>query len=163
MPEVRMKRTPLGSLFVGLLAALTFCRALGQSQGETTEAAIQRTVDQTIDYFRTQQGARFVGQYAADLTACKDGAWIADSKAYLDEFRDAVSHARVQAFTWTRHQIYVLAPDAALFAGEFKETVAFGPAEHPRDFQGAWTILLKRIKGQWRIVHEHTSHVTPST
>jgi len=158
-----MKRTELGSLLVVLLTAVLPYQALGQSRDQTLEGAIQRTVDQTIDYFRTQQGAKFVGQYAADLTACKDGAWITYSKAYLDEFRDAVSHARVQAFTWTRRQVYVLAPDAALFAGEFKETVAFGPADKPSDFQGAWTILLKRIKGEWRIVHEHTSHVTPST
>jgi len=133
--------------------------ALGQSQEQSVEAAVQKSVDQTIEYFKTQQGAKFAEQYAPDLTACKDGTWIADTSAYVAGFGESVSQLHVHALTWTHRQVYVLAPDAAVFAGELKETISSGSSEERRDYQVAWTVLLKRIGGKWKIVHEHTSHV----
>ena len=135
--------------------------ALGQSQEQSVEATVQASIDQTIEYFKTQQGAKLAEQYAPDLTACKDGRWIADTSAYVAGFGEAVSQLRVHALTWTRRQVYVLAPDAAVFAGELKETISSGSSEERRDYHVAWTILLRRIGGEWRIVHEHTSHVFP--
>ena len=36
--------------------------------------------------------------------------------------------------------------------------ISFG-SEKRIDARVAWTVLLKRISGTWKIVHEHTSHV----
>ncbi len=135
--------------------------ALGQSQEQSVEAAVQESVDQTIEYFRTQQGAKFAEQYAPDLTACKDGRWIADTTVYLEEFGQAVSETQVHALSWTHRQVYVLALDAAVFTGTLNVTIPFGSSEEPAGIQVAWTILLKRISGKWKIVHEHTSHAWP--
>ena len=133
--------------------------ALGQSQDRSVEEAVHRFVDQTTEYFKTQQGAKFAEQYAPDLTACKDGMWIADTSAYVAGFGEAVSQLHVHALTWTRRQVYVLAPDAAVFAGEIKLTTSSGSSEERRDYQVAWTLLLRETGGKWKIVHEHTSHV----
>jgi ketosteroid isomerase-like protein len=154
-----MTRASASLAIFGLLSGAPSSVAFGQSQDQSVEAAVLESVDLTIEYFRTQQGAKFVEQYVPNLTASKDGAWIVDTSAYLTRFGQAVSRLNVHSFTWTRRQVYVLAPDAAVFAGEFKETISSGSSEERTDAQVAWTLLLKRINGKWRIVHEHTSHV----
>jgi len=133
--------------------------ALGQSQEQSVEEAVHRFVDQTIEYVKTQQGAKFAGQYAPDLTASKDGRWIADTDTYVAEFGEAVSEIRVHAYAWMHRKIYVLAPDAAVFVGMASVTASFGSSDARLDYDLAWTLLLKQKDGMWRIVHEHTSHL----
>jgi ketosteroid isomerase-like protein len=154
-----MTRTGAILVIIGLLSGTLSAAAHRQSYEQPVEAAVQESVDQTIEYFKTQQGAKFAEQYAPDLTACKDGKWITDTSAHVARFGEAVSRLHVHALTWTRRQVYVLAPDAAVFVGEFNETISSESSEERRDFQVAWTLLLRRISGKWKIVHEHTSHV----
>jgi len=154
-----MTRTGASLVVVGFLTGISSPAALGQLQERSVEASVEEMVDQTFEYFRTQQGAKFAEQYASDLTACKDGRWIADTSTYLAQFGQGVSQLHVHAFAWKRRQVYVLAPDAAVFVGEFTETISSGSSEQRTNAQVAWTVLLKRISGKWKIVHEHTSHV----
>ena len=132
--------------------------ALGQSQERSVEAAVQEVVDQTTEYFKTQQGAKFVEQYAPGFTASKDGKWIGDTHAYIANFGEAVSQTTVHELTWTNRKVYVLAPDAAVFVGVASFTATLGSSDERIDYDLAWTLLLREQDGKWKIVHEHTSH-----
>ena len=154
-----MTRVGASLVVFGLLSGMPPSVAYGLSQDQSVEAAVLESVDQTIEYFSTQQGTKFAEQYAPNLTASKDGRWIVDGPAYIAGFGQGVNRLHVHSLTWTHRQVYVLAPDAAVFAGEFKETISSGPSEERTHAQVAWTLLLRRISGEWKIVHEHTSHV----
>ena len=154
-----MPRTGVILVFFGLVLWTLSGIAVGQLQEQSVEEAVHKFVDQTIEYVKTQQGAKFAGQYATDLTASKDGRWIADTQAYVTEFGEAVSEIRVHTFVWMHRQVYVLAPDAAVFVGVASVTATFGSSDERLDYDLAWTLLLKKKDDQWRIVHEHTSHL----
>jgi ketosteroid isomerase-like protein len=143
----------------GFLVGITPGVAFGQLQEQSAEEAVQKFVDQTIDYVKTQQGTKFADQYDPDLTASKDGRWIADTEAYVTGFGEAISEIRVHAFSWIHRQVYVLAPDAAVFVGLANVSASFGSSDERLKYDFAWTLLLKEKNGNWMIVHEHTSHL----
>lgn len=146
---------------VGLLIGIPSGVAFGQLQEQSVEEAVHMFVDRTIEYVKTQQGAKFAGQYAPALTASKDGRWIEDTDAYVTEFGEAISEIRVHAFAWMHRQVYVLAPDAAVFVGVASVAASFGSSDEQEPYDLAWTLLLKKRNGKWKIVHEHTSHLWP--
>jgi uncharacterized protein (TIGR02246 family) len=156
-----MPRTGIILAFFGLVIGTLSGVAVGRLQEQSVEEAVHSFVDQTIEYLKTQQGEKFAGQYAPNLTATKDGRWIADTRAYITEFGEAVSEIRVHAFTWMHRQVYVLAPDAAVFVGVASVAASFGSSDEQEPYDLAWTLLLKKRNGKWKIVHEHTSHLWP--
>jgi hypothetical protein len=95
-----MPRTGVILAFFGLVIWTLSGIAVGQLQEQSVEEAVHLFVDQTIEYLKTQQGAKLAGQYAPDLTATKDGRWIPDTHAYVTEFGEAVSEIRVHEFVW---------------------------------------------------------------
>ena len=145
-----------------LWSVVCFNRAVAQIPEPSVESTIQQTVDQLFNYFKTGQGTRFRELYARDISVYKDGAFIADPQAYLISFSQGISQLDVHTLIWTRREVHVLTDDAAVFAGEFKETISSSASSEPRDYQVVWTALFRKIDGAWRIVHEHTSHVRPS-
>ena len=70
-------------------------------------------------------------------------------RAYPDQ-------AAMGTLTFSELDISVLADDAAICFGRWRlqRTIDATPDDNPR---GVFTLVLRLIDGQWRIVHDHTS------
>jgi len=95
------------------------------------------------------------GYWRSDsLTFLSGGDWTWGYDAVLQRYR-----ARYQAegkamgtLTFSDEQIVPLGPDATLVRGRYHLEFTGG---EPAD--GLFSLVLRRIDGEWRIVHDHTS------
>jgi ketosteroid isomerase-like protein len=143
-------------LAVVLMSSPTASRAAAQASSVETD--VNRAVDELFASFTKGDSTGFLSHYSSLVTVYRDGANVADPQTHLRNFARNVTQIRVYALEWNRREVQVLGSDVALFAGEFKETLSTPGSSDRRDYQVAWTALLRKIEGSWRIVHEHTSH-----
>lgn len=58
---------------------------------------------------------------------------------------------KMGALTFTDLEIEVLSKDSAKVLGRWKV------AHEPKDSQGRFTLIFRKLKAGWRIIHDHTS------
>ncbi len=106
------------------------------------------------------QWDKWLGNYCdpGEVCVANDGVLYATGDTYAAHFRSMVSTlAKVEHFEFLDRRVYELGPDTALVAMKYRQTVQFG-ANPSQEMRGAWTALVKRTAGSWRILHEHASH-----
>lgn len=76
--------------------------------------------------------------------------WNETMERYLATYPDTTTMGQL---TFTLHDIQVLSPSSAMVFGGY----ALKRAEEIGDLNGLFTLILKKMDGQWIIVHDHTS------
>jgi ketosteroid isomerase-like protein len=86
-----------------------------------------------------------------------NGMIYASRDAALAAFRDAFSQLRSQDIRIADHHVTVLSPDLAMYTsrGTFTSVDKSGKTSAPRSF--AWTVLLRREGGHWKMLNVHQS------
>lgn len=91
-----------------------------------------------------------------DLTFCSSGKITRGWQATRDRYRSNYqTREKMGQLDFSDLEITLLADDAAMVLGSWRLTFAADTNQPP--ISGKYTLVLKRIENQWRIIHDHTS------
>jgi uncharacterized protein (TIGR02246 family) len=147
-----MKRRTAASAFVVALASAGACSA---SPADVT-SAVRAVLDAQVEAWNRGDLEGFMAGYwrSPDLVFCS-GATVTKGweetlaryrKRYQSEGRE-MGRLRFDGI-----EVIPLGEDAALARGAWRLTMRDGHEPH-----GLFTLLVRRLDGAWRIVHDHTS------
>jgi ketosteroid isomerase-like protein len=138
-----------------LTAALGACASMGElrSAGDPEAAIRNLLATQTAAWNRGDIPAFMHGYWADEKLRFASGnsvatGWKQTLARYRSRYGDKAAMGRLE---FTAVQIEALGPDSAYAFGHWKLVRA---KDQP---QGLFTLILRRIKGEWLIVHDHTS------
>ncbi len=96
----------------------------------------------------------FLSIYADDATlAQRDGFLVGKSAIRMLYGERMRPDSRRDTLVIERLDVTELAPDIALVRGVYRTTKDNGTVS----WRGAMTVIMKRINGQWRIIHDHSN------
>ena len=125
------------------------------------EAEIDSVMSMLIEHQLATEFDEFNSNYTRsnEGTVAIDGEFFASTQAFLEDMAPLLARIdAVPSFEWLNYAIYPLAPDAAVFAGKYRELVAMDGGE-PAPITGSFTVLFKKVGGAWELVHVHSSHL----
>jgi uncharacterized protein (TIGR02246 family) len=143
----------LGTLLAAALAAAAPARA---GSPPASPAAVRAVLDAQVEAWNRGDLEAFMSGYwhSPDLVFCS-GATVTKGwdetlaryrKRYQSEGRE------MGRLRFDEVEVMVLGPDAAFARGAWRLHMTDGQEPH-----GLFTLLLRRLGGGWRIVHDHTS------
>ncbi len=93
---------------------------------------------------------------SADLTFCSSGKITRGWQATKDRYRaNYQTREKMGQLDFSDLEITLLADDAAMVVGSWRLIFAADTNQPP--VSGKYTLVLKRIGNQWKIIHDHTS------
>ena len=92
---------------------------------------------------------------AAEVTAVTQGRIVSGWSAIQRETELAAQSQKPPQISLGAVAVSPLGQDHALAVAEY--TVRIHLTQGPLSFSGAWTVVLERDQGQWKIFHEHHS------
>lgn len=141
------------------------------------EAAVNNEDPQAFDAAKEEQAIRqiFVRGQAAwkrgDIDAFMKGMWVDESTVHIFNEEITVGHAAIRERYSSRYTdpdrmgelttkdmvVKVLSPDIAYVYSRWNFT-------HPDiAFDGVFTLVLRKIDGEWLIVHDHSQATIPAS
>lgn len=157
-PKPPSKRGPMKLILLFFLAPLTVVAAVGfssQVKRETSiPAAVQAVLEAQRDAWNHGNIEGFMDGYARSETTVfvSDDTVTRGWQTVLDRYRKRyASREQMGTLTYSDLEITVLSNDAALVLGRWHLRRA---NDEPH---GRFTLLLRRTKEGWKIVHDHTS------
>jgi L-asparaginase / beta-aspartyl-peptidase len=147
-----------------LLLAMTSLSAAGQAPG-AAKGAESEGISKSLTAILTQQAAdwnkgdidSFMKSYwnSEDLTFSSDGktarGWKATRERYLKGYPDRETMGKL---TFSELEFFPLGDSAALVLGRWK-------LERKEPVGGNFSLVWRKIKGAWLIVHDHSSADAP--
>ncbi len=139
------------------------CLTAQQPTAATVRTELQQAVRAYVDAFNRADVATLVEMYSreAGVTSVGDGqimrGWDAIRSAY-DSIAGAEGKYKVSTGSI---DIVPLGPGYAMALTSTIITVKSG--DQGTQLRGAMTLVFKKIGGEWKIIHDHTSTVTPTT
>jgi ketosteroid isomerase-like protein len=127
---------------------------------QAAEAEVQTFVNTLVDIQLRGAWDEWLTHYVApsEMTVARDGTFFANGDEYFSTYRQVTSQVdSVTNFNWLQRRVYVLGPEAAVFNGLYTQELYMNGGG-PQSLQGAWTALLTKTNGVWRIAAEHSSH-----
>jgi uncharacterized protein (TIGR02246 family) len=143
----------LGTLLAAALAAAAPARA---GSPPASPAAVRVVLDAQVEAWNRGDLEAFMSGYwrspelvfcsGANVTKGWDETLARYRKRYQSEGRE------MGRLRFDEVEVIVLGPDAAFARGAWRLHLTGGQEPH-----GLFTLLLRRLDGSWRIVHDHTS------
>jgi ketosteroid isomerase-like protein len=145
------------SLVAACVGVLSGCNRTNKPDAETTQIIVRTILDQQVADWNVGNIESFMRGYAeADDTRFASGGDVTHGwRAVLDRYRKKYpDQAAMGKLTFSDVSVTVLSPDAALAFGAWRlERADSKPS-------GLFTLLFRKDKSGWRIVHDHTSAST---
>lgn len=117
---------------------------------------VQKVLDQQTAAWNRGDLAGFMRGYEAspDLTFFSGDTIEKGWQATLERYRRKYQKARegMGRLSFTDAQIDILGPDAAMYTGRWHLALRNG-----QKLEGLTTVICKRTKDGWKIVHDHSS------
>jgi ketosteroid isomerase-like protein len=157
-----MKATLLGILSAVLLIT---CADSQDQQQNSDHALITTEVEEIIGAFNRhldnlefEQIVRLHTE-SAELTVIKDGVFYKDGHEYYRNWLKRVKDrfTSIDSASAGESHVYVLSPTAAVYQGSFREIIGIKD-DDTVEVNGAYTAVLRKIDGSWKIIGEHISH-----
>ena len=147
-------------LFVGLVAGLAWhaatSRALAQDKSGSPEAAIRSVMQAQVDAWNGGDLEGYMRGYAnvTDLTFYSGTDVTSGWNATLERYRKRYQQGgnEMGKLDFSDLEVHPLAADAAWVGGRWHLKMSDG-----KDRGGLFTLIFKKTKDGWRIVHDHTS------
>jgi beta-aspartyl-peptidase (threonine type) len=143
----------LPSCFGLLLAAAT---VHAQADSGASAAAVRAVLDKQVeDWNRGDLDGFLTSYWNSPALVFQSGAtrtqgWQATRERYRRRYQ--AEGKEMGRLRFDELEIQVVGPDAAFARGRWHLTMKDG-----REPNGLFTLLLRRIDGAWKIVHDHTS------
>jgi len=157
-----MSRTVVMVSVALLVAVATLCLSAQQpSSTANVRTEIQQAVRAYVDAINKADVSAIVEMYSreAGVTSVGDGQIIRGWDAIRSN-ADSIAGAEGK-YKFSTGSIDVV-PLAAGYALALTSTiVTFKAGDQEAQMRGAMTLLFKKINGEWKIIHDHTSTVTP--
>ncbi len=137
-----------------MIAALAVCTTLLHAQTSADETAVRKLMDdQTVGWNKGSIEEFMHGYWNNDSLMFISASGITYGyKNTLDRYKKKYSDsAKMGKLFYTLIQVKPLSPFYYYVTGRFFLKRSIG------DLQGYYTLLFKKIKGQWLIISDHTS------
>jgi uncharacterized protein (TIGR02246 family) len=140
-------------------AALVLCAALGAQEAAAEDLAARdarSVLDAQVGAWNRGDLEGFMAGYwrSADLVFCSGSTvtrgWDETLARYRKRYQ--AEGREMGKLRFDGIEVIPLGEDAALARGAWRLVMADGEEPH-----GLFTLLLRRLDGTWRIVHDHTS------
>jgi beta-aspartyl-peptidase (threonine type) len=140
---------------IGLLLAAGASLAADPSGGET-KAAVRAVLDAQVEAWNRGDLEGFMAGYwrSPELVFCSGATLTKGWQATLEGYRKRyqAEGREMGRLRFDAVEVLPMGPDAAAARGAFRLRMSDGQEPH-----GLFTLLLRRIDGAWRIVHDHAS------
>jgi beta-aspartyl-peptidase (threonine type) len=140
---------------IGLLLAAGASLAADPSGGET-KAAVRAVLDAQVEAWNRGDLEGFMAGYwrSPELVFCSGATLTKGWQATLEGYRKRyqAEGREMGRLRFDAVEVLPTGPDAAAARGAFRLRMSDGQEPH-----GLFTLLLRRIDGAWRIVHDHAS------
>lgn len=144
---------------MGILALLTASLAASAKQKKSPESPevkkIKAVLDRQVEAWNRRDLEGFMAGYwnSDSLTFYSGGSNVAGWKTTLDRYRNRYQGEgkEMGQLQFTDLQIEVLGPASAFVRGHWQLKMT---GSEPG---GLFTLVLRKVEGQWKIVHDHTS------
>lgn len=147
------------ALAVGVLGAAAPASAQGEAAPDPGDAIRQVLEEQAAAWNRGDLDAFMEGYWRSDELIFTSGGNVQRGwRTTLDRYRESygTSPETMGRLTFSDLEIHPLGDDAAWALGRW--ALAYDDGSAPG---GVFTLVLRRIDAQWRIVHDHTSSHPP--
>ena len=142
--------------FVAVLAAAAALGSLGAAAEGPAPPTARSVLDAQVEAWNRGDLEGFMATYwrSPDLVFCSGSTVTKGWDETLARYRNRYqSEGREMGkLRFDAIEVIPLGEDAALARGAFRLVMTDGKEPH-----GLFTLLLRRIDGAWRIVHDHTS------
>lgn len=142
-------------LFTALLLLTAFAVS-AHAQTKTPAAQVRAVLDAQVAAWNAGKLEEFMQGYwqSPELTFFSGGNQTSGWDATLARYRKTyqAEGREMGKLAFSDLQIEPLGADAAFVRGRFQLTLSDG-----KQPTGIFTLLFRRIKGEWKIVHDHTS------
>jgi beta-aspartyl-peptidase (threonine type) len=139
-----------------LLTVLVVLAVVKMAFGQPAGGSPRAVLDAQVAAWNRGNLEEFMDTYwrSDDLTFYSTDQVVKGWKATLDRYRNRYQGEGKEMGRLEFADLIVndLAPDAAMVRGRYKLTLKDG-----RALGGLFTLLMRKIDGQWKIVHDHTS------
>jgi len=146
-----MRRTLALLLLAGARAALA-----AETPAVDPRAAVRAVLDAQVEAWNRGDLEGFMGGYwrSPELVFCSGATVTKGWDATIERYRKRYQAEGREMGTLRFDSVEVLpfGPEAAAARGAFRLRMKDGQEPH-----GLFTLLLRRVDGAWRIVHDHTS------
>ena len=143
------------NIFLAMLLVLVGVSAvLAQSKDEKIKADIRKVMDEQVAAWNR-----------GDIEGFMQGYWKSENLIFVsgdkvtrgwqqttDNYKKSYNtREKMGVLTFSDLEIEVLSKDSAKVLGRWKV------AHEPKDNQGRFTLIFRKFKDGWKIVHDHTS------
>ena len=137
-----------------LLILVTAFAAFAQSKDEKIKTDIRKVMDEQVAAWNSGDIDGFMkGYWKSENLIFVSGdrvtkGWQQTTDNYKKNYN---TREKMGVLTFSELEIDVLSKDSAKVLGRWKV------AHEPKDDQGRFTLIFRKFKEGWRIVHDHTS------
>ena len=145
-----MKNTFLAVLLILLAGAA----ALAQTKDEKIKADIRKVMDEQVAAWNQGDIEGFMKGYwkSPDLVFVSGDNVTRGWQETTDRYKKSYdTREKMGTLEFSDLEITVLGKDSAKVLGRWKV------AHEPKDSQGRFTLIFRKFKDGWRIIHDHTS------
>jgi ketosteroid isomerase-like protein len=145
-------------LLLPLLAAAQSPLSSERPKSTTAEASqsVQHVLQAQVEAWNRHDLEGFMAGYwnSPDLTFFSGGDMTKGWQPALDRYKKRYTGEGREMGTldFTELEIKVLSPESAVVTGKWRLTLSDGKKPG-----GLFTLLFRKIQGEWKIVHDHTS------
>lgn len=141
-------------LFAFLMILISLSFAFGETKDEKAKMAIRKVMDEQV-----------LAWNRGDVEGFMQGYWKSESLIFVsgdnirrgwqtvtDNYKKSYNtREKMGVLSFTDLEITILSKNSATVLGRWK-------VQHePKDDQGRFTLIFRKFKEGWRIVHDHTS------
>jgi uncharacterized protein (TIGR02246 family) len=143
-------------VLVGLLLAAGGTAPAAAARADDTRVAVQALLDAQVDAWNRGDLGGFMAGYwrSPELVFCSGATLTKGWDATLERYRKRyqAEGREMGRLGFDSVEVLPLGPDGAAARGAYRLHMSDGSEPH-----GLFTLVLRRIDGAWRIVHDHTS------
>jgi beta-aspartyl-peptidase (threonine type) len=141
---------------LGLLLAAAGASLAAEPPRDETRPAVRAVLDAQVEAWNRGDLEGFMVGYwrSPELVFCSGATLTKGWQATLERYRKRyqAEGREMGRLSFDAVEVLPLGADAAAARGAFRLHMSDGQEPH-----GLFTLLLRRIDGEWRIVHDHTS------
>lgn len=94
---------------------------------------------------------------SADLTFSGGGKTTRGWQATLDQYKKSYPRDKMGTLTFDGLEVTMLSEEAALVLGKWHLSIPQKDAAEDKKKDGNFSLVLRKIDGDWKIIHDHSS------